>query len=137
MVIIKCNAALPDDQRRHLEINIHEQAADGVIVLPYFCDLLTVTPGSDSIQILRQDDRAIFVEDLAKERNRVAELEAELAMAMEYVREKKNCDTCAFDNPDGKGCGDYFCHNCPTKSCPCSSCGGYSNWKWRGAHESV
>lgn len=133
MVIIKCNAALPDDERRHLEINIHDQAADGVIVLPYFCDLLTVTPGSDSIQILRQDDRAIFMEDLANERNRVAELEAELAMAMEYIRANKECETCTH-NFKANPCEDVFCENCPETACVCRTCDGYSNWKWRGAH---
>lgn len=74
MVIIKCNAAMPDEQRRRLEINIHDQAADGIIVLPYFCDLLTVTTDGEGIQIVQptQDDR-------------VAELEQELARATRWA----------------------------------------------------
>lgn len=120
MVIIKCNAALPDDQRRHLEINLHDQAADGVIVLPYFCDLLTVTPDSEEIKIVQQD-------------NRVAELEAELAAAIKYISAQKDCNACAH-NYEPKHCNDDYCTRCPEKSCPCNSCYGFSNWKWRGTH---
>lgn len=120
MVIIKCNAALPPDERRHLEINIHDQAADGIIVLPYFCDLVTVTPGSEEIKIMQQDSR-------------VAELEAELARAMFYISAQKECKSCAH-NFKTRPCEDEYCENCPTMTCPCRSCNGYSNWKWRGAH---
>lgn len=55
MVIIKCNALLNDEQRRALEINIHDQAADGVIVLPSFCDLLNEVPKDEEIVIRYAD----------------------------------------------------------------------------------
>lgn len=119
MVIIKCNAALPADQRRRLEINLHDQAADGVIVLPPTCELLNEVPKDEEIQIMHQDTR-------------VAELEAELAAAVEYIKAQKDCTACAH-NYEPKRCNDDYCARCPKTSCPCSSCHGFSNWKWRGA----
>lgn len=55
MIVIKCNARLTDEQRRALEINIHDQAADGVIVLPLFCDLLNEVPKDEEIAIRYAD----------------------------------------------------------------------------------
>lgn len=54
-MIIKCNQMLPTEERRRLEINIHDQAADGVIVLPYNCELLTVTP-DETVKIVQQNN---------------------------------------------------------------------------------
>lgn len=58
MVIIKCNVRLKDEDRRKLEINIHDQAADGVIVLPYFCELLNKVPADETIKVVyeQKDD---------------------------------------------------------------------------------
>ena len=124
MVIIKCNAAMPDKERRCLEINIHDQAADGVIVLPYFCDLLTVTPDSEDVQIMQKDDR-------------VAELEQELDAALLYISAKKDCDTCKheMDGVEADACpiDCQFCDGIPCNS-KCQYCYNGSNWEWRGAH---
>lgn len=59
MIVIKCNAKLNTEDRRALEINIHDQAADGVIVLPAFCDLLCTSLGKEEIVIKYADGRAL------------------------------------------------------------------------------
>lgn len=121
MVIIKCNALLPDEERRRLEINIHGQAADGVIVLPHFCDLLTVAPDGEGVQIVQtaQDDRA-------------AELEQELARAMFYISAQKDCNTCKYENRPRACCAD--CMKCNVNGCRCRYCHEGSGWEWRGLH---
>lgn len=120
MVIIKCNAALPDAQRRTLEINLHDQAADGVIVLPNFCELLNEVPADEEIQVIHQDTR-------------VAELEAELAAAMKYINAQRACSTCKqYDNALTK-C-DNVCSECKKEDCFCRTCHNGSKWEWRAAH---
>lgn len=129
MVIIKCIAAMPDEERRRLEINIHDQAADGIIVLPYYCDLLTVTPDGTGVQIVQpqQDDR-------------VAELEQELARAMFYISAQKACATCKHENAaaDADACMSIgaMCALCNNTNCRCESCRDGSNWEWVGIHGS-
>lgn len=123
MVIIKCNVALPPEERRGLEINIHDQAADGVIVLPYFCDLLTVTPG-EGVQIVQQARDA-----------RVAELEQELARAMFYLSAEKACVTCKHFSKAVEICG--CCDECQTvNAIVCCKCHEGSLWEWVGIHGS-
>lgn len=120
MVIIRANGLHRREQIEALAADIRAQAETGVIVVPSWCELLSEVPAGEEIQILQQDTR-------------VAELEAELARAMFYISAQKECTTCAH-NYDVKKCNDNLCHNCPTKSCPCSSCIDGSNWEWRGAH---
>lgn len=60
MVIIKCNALLNDEQRRALEINIHDQAADGVIVLPACCDLVCANLAEETLVIKYADGQPII-----------------------------------------------------------------------------
>lgn len=127
MVIIKCNALLSDEERRRLEINIHDQAADGVIVLPYFCYLLTDDADGVGVQIVQQtqDDR-------------VAELEQELARAMFYISAQKECNTCKHEalGDDAAACLDSgaACALCESITCECKYCRDGSNWEWRGLH---
>lgn len=127
MVIIKCNVMLSDKDRRKLEINIHDQAADGVIVLPYFCDLLTDAPDGEGVQIVQptQDDR-------------VAELEQELARAMFYISAQKDCSTCKHeiggDNAAACRAANGACAFCGSITCKCKYCHQGSNWEWRGLH---
>ena len=59
MIVIRCNAKLNDERRRALEINIHDQAADGVIVLPVCCDLLHANLGKEGIVVKYTDGRAV------------------------------------------------------------------------------
>ena len=128
MVIIKCNAALPDEERRRLEINIHDQAADGVIVLPYFCDLLTVTPDGEGVQIVQPTQD-----------NRVAELEQELARAMFYISAQKDCNTCKHEiTPANADRCPADCEWCNGEPCAhtCQTCHNGSNWEWVGIHGS-
>ena len=47
MIIIKCNCLLPFSERLYLESNLRMQAADGVIVLPPYCELLHCETGDD------------------------------------------------------------------------------------------
>lgn len=121
MVIIKCNALLSDEERRRLEINIHDQAADGVIVLPYFCYLLTDDADGVGVQIVQQtqDDR-------------VAELEQELARAMFFISAQKDCNTCKYENRPRACCAD--CMECNVDGCRCRYCHEGSGWEWRGLH---
>lgn len=134
MVIIKCNAAMPDEQRRRLEINIHDQAADGIIVLPCFCELLDAGyeggPDGGRILILQDDNPA----------GRVAELEQELARAMFYISAQKACATCKHENTaaDADACLSIgaMCALCNNTNCRCESCRDGSNWEWVGVHGS-
>lgn len=121
MVIIKCNAYMEETLRRRLEINIHDQAADGVIVLPPFCELLNEVPADEEIQIAHQDAR-------------VAELEEELARVMFYISEQKSCETCKYENPDIKFC-TADCGACiGYGNCICGSCFDGSKWEWKYAN---
>lgn len=55
MIIIKCNCLLPFSERLYLESNLRMQAADGLIVLPPFCELLHCDQG-DEIKIVYEDE---------------------------------------------------------------------------------
>lgn len=120
MVIIKCNAYMEETLHRRLEINIHDQAADGVIVLPPFCELLNEVPAEEKIQILHQDKR-------------VAELEAELARAMFYISAQKSCTTCKHGRSDMQFCAVDCGKCCQASVCTCADCFNGSKWEWISA----
>lgn len=126
MVVIKCNAQLDTDHRRELEINIHDQAADGVIVLPHFCELL------DAGHEDRPDGGRILILQDGAQADRVAELEQELARAMYYISAQKECTTCKYDGKSPHCCAD--CMECRVDSCRCRYCEHGSLWEWRGLH---
>lgn len=121
MVIIKCNAALSDEDRRRLEINIHDQAADGVIVLPWYCDILGMDENGPGIKIIQETKS-----------KREAELEQELARAMYYISAQKDCDTCRYEGKSPHCCCD--CMECNVDGCRCRHCHEGSLWEWRGHH---
>ncbi len=68
-----------------------------------------------------------------EQENRVAELEAELAAAMEYISAAKDCETCKRygEIPDTCPCE---CDKCRHEDCICRGCNDGSKWEWRGAY---
>lgn len=121
MVIIRCNALIDNRQAHQLITDIHDQAKDGVVVVPSFCEVLAVEDGTDLEIIVGK-----------AESERVAELEAELAAAMEYITAEKNCDACKHikNVPDTCPCE---CDKCRHEDCFCRDCIDSSKWEWRGA----
>lgn len=77
MIVIKCNALLNDEQRRAMEINIHDQAADGVIVLPSCCDLVHANLAEETVVIKYADGHAVLCGGCAY-RNRMATISGTL-----------------------------------------------------------
>lgn len=68
--------------------------------------------------------------------DRVAELEDELAAAMEYIETMKDCETCAHA-PDLANCtaADHTCESCQAAGCVCKMCTRTgSKWEWRYKH---
>ena len=129
MVVIRCNALIDNRQAHHLITDIHDQARDGVVVVPNFCEVLAVDNDGE-LQIIQEE----------KESERVAELERELAAALDYIRLSKSCSGCKHDMPAHLAlyCMDD-CQDCIGEVCKgkCKTCINCSNWEWRGAHEPV
>lgn len=67
---------------------------------------------------------------------RVAELEAELAAAMNFVNDVKACETCKHHMAMPWRCkvAEYNCMDCDSDACKCVDCDSGSNWEWRHAH---
>jgi hypothetical protein len=68
---------------------------------------------------------------------RVVELEAELAAALEYIKGRKDCETCKHEMPpDLLNACPADCEFCSGGHCKgiCKTCYNGSKWKWRGAH---
>jgi hypothetical protein len=65
---------------------------------------------------------------------RVAELEKELAAAMQYIEAKKDCDTCRHESQvcENECIGD--CFECHIEACTCHDCLNASKWEWRHGH---
>jgi hypothetical protein len=55
MVIIKCNAHLNAKHLAELQQNLQEQANTGVIVLPWWCELLADVLPDEKIQVVQGD----------------------------------------------------------------------------------
>lgn len=53
MVIIKCNVHLNGDEYHRLQRDLADQAANGVIVLPPWCELLNEVPADEKIQVVQ------------------------------------------------------------------------------------
>lgn len=121
MVIIKVNKSLKAEAAYSLHQVLKEQAKDGVVILPVFCELLNEVPADEGIQIIRQDDR-------------VAELEAELARAMFYISALKDCSTCKNQTNAAESCWADCGECCLSNSCVCAGCFDGSKWEWVGAH---
>ena len=72
---------------------------------------------------------------------RVVELEAELAAALEYIKSRKDCETCQHEISapairTGVIDCPADCEFCSGEACKgiCKTCCNGSKWKWRGAH---
>ena len=129
MVVIKCTAACDGDKFARLTMDLHKQVqADGLVVLPFFCDLVAVSHDSE-LQIIQEK----------AESTRVAELEKELAAAMEYITKVRSCITCKHKPDNDRPCdiADYDCDSCESQECVCKKCRDGRNWEWRHANESV
>lgn len=125
MVIIKCAGQIPGEQFHRMANDLHAQARDGMVVLPFFCDLVAVSADSE-LQIIQEE----------KESTRVAALEKELAAALADLSAAPSCETCKNgDGPPAYGClgAEGACSHCITKACPCRGCENGSGWEWRGA----
>lgn len=119
-MIIRVNKSLKAEAAYSLHQVLKEQAKDGVIILPAFCELLNEVPADEEIKVIRQDAR-------------VAELEAELARAMFYISAQKECNTCKQYEKALSTC-DNVCSECKKEECFCRDCHDGSKWEWRGAH---
>jgi hypothetical protein len=119
VVIIRVNARMTAEQAQAIVEGIHNQAPAGVIVVPSFCELLYADQTDPEIQVRHEGSR-------------VAELEAELAAAMEYITAEKACITCKHDNSRPACPAD--CDLCKHAGCYCGDCIHGSKWEWRGAH---
>lgn len=124
MVIIKCSEPIPGDQFHRMANDLHAQAqADGMVVLPFFCDLVAVNPDS-KLQIIQEE----------KESARVAALEKELAAALAYISAQKDCEACKHEMtaPAAYEC-PADCEYCSGVACKgiCKTCRNGSNWEWR------
>lgn len=125
MVVIKCTAACDGDKFARLTMDLHKQAqADGLVIMPFFCDLVAATEDSE-LQIIQEQT----------ESTRVAELEKELAAAMAYISKEKDCETCKHYESVQPCPGDCAC--CWHVDCGCKTCHHGSNWEWRHGRESV
>lgn len=80
MVIIKVNAYMEPDRLARITKVIYEQAANGVIVLPHYCELLNEVPADETIKVVCEQEP-----DSEKERD-----------AKEFARrvKEKMCKTC-------------------------------------------
>jgi hypothetical protein len=116
---------IPGEQFHALVNDLHAQAREGIVVLPYFCDLVAASADSE-LQIIQEE----------KESNRVAALEKELATALSYISACKDCETCKhIIAPIMADDCMADCENCPGGPCKgiCKTCRDGSNWEWRGA----
>lgn len=123
MVIIRIDANLRMPQVENVAKHIRAQAATGVIILPDCCELLNEVPADEEIKVIHQDAR-------------VAELEAELAAAVEYITEKKDCCFCKHNPTAAKMCEseDLMCCDCSKRpDCICTKCRDGSEWEYRGS----
>lgn len=126
-MIVKCPAKIPGEQYHALVTDLHKQAQDdGLVVLPYFCDLLAVS-----------EDMELQITQEKTEGTRVAALEKELAAAMAYISTDKDCRTCKhIMEPimDDDCLGE--CEQCTGGPCKgiCKNCVKGSNWEWRHTH---
>lgn len=120
MVIIKCAGQIPGEQFHRMANDLHAQARDGMVVLPFFCDLVAVSADSE-LQIIQEEP----------EGTRVAALEKELAAALAYIAQEKNCETCKHYETMPACPAD--CLYCRHEDCICKTCEHGSKWEWRGA----
>jgi hypothetical protein len=58
MVIIKCNAHLDSKHLDELRQDLQEQVSTGVLVLPWWCELLGKVPDDEKIQVVQGDTPA-------------------------------------------------------------------------------
>ena len=125
MVVIKCTAKLPPQNFEALDQALHAQAhSDGLVLLPYFCDLVAATEDSE-LQVVKEENGT-----------RVAELEKELAAAMHYITEQRSCMTCKQYVKALSEC-DNVCSECQKEDCFCRTCHNGSKWEWGHGHEPV
>lgn len=122
MVIIKPNVKLRPEQMAILEETIRRQAKIGVIALPHYCEVLAKDP-DEAVEIVQQNNT-----------DRVAELERQLAAAMEYITATKDCDTCKFAGSIPECPIDCIDCPCDGNTCPCKICFDGSKWEWRHGH---
>lgn len=124
MVVIKCTAACDGDKFARLTMDLHKQAqADGLVIMPFFCDLVAATEDSE-LQVVKDND------------TRVAELEKELAAAMHYITEQRSCMTCKQYVKALSEC-DNVCSECQKEDCFCRTCHNGSKWEWGHGHGPV
>ena len=122
MVIIKCTAQIPGEQFHRMADALHAQAREGMVVLPFFCDLVAVSADSE-LQIIQEEP----------EGTRVAALEKELAAAMQYITEQRSCMTCKQYVKALSEC-DNVCSECQKEDCFCRTCHNGSKWEWGHGH---
>lgn len=125
MLVIKANAIMPPAKLAKLTNTLTEQAKNGVVVLPDFCDLLTEAEASEGIR----------VERAAPDPSTVLIPADEWMAAMDYIRALHDCATCKHE-PDGTAClaSACDCTACTVEGCVCGRCCNGSAWEWRHGH---
>lgn len=126
MLVIKANAIMSQAKLTKLTNTLTEQAKNGVVVLPDFCDLLTEVEASEGIR----------VERAASDPSTVLIPADEWMAAMDYIRALHDCATCKHET-DGTAClaSDVDCTVCADRtSCACANCHNGSRWEWRHGH---
>ena len=132
MVIIRIDAPLTAAEMERVAADLHAQAKTGVIVLPSWCSLLSNADGGDEIKLYKLPTLGEKDKD-QNDADRVAALEAELAMAMTDLAAAKTCESCKHEPIDPGGCFEtgYACKSCEEPGCVCHDCDNGSKWEWR------
>jgi hypothetical protein len=90
----------------------------------------------EKTRIIQSPDAAVALAnaiELSEAKERIVELERELAAAKSDLRHNDNCDICVGSLKDPDGC-DCECLDCRL-DCRCKDCRDESKWEWRGARE--
>ena len=87
----------------------------------------------EKTRIIQSPDAAVALAnaiELSEAKERIVELERELAAAKSDLRHNDNCDICvgSLKAPDGCDCERLGC----SLDCRCKDCRDESKWEWRG-----
>ncbi len=74
MIVIRCNALMPARDAAALINDIHEQARDGVVVVPNFCEVLAVDNDGE-VQIIQDNAESTRVAELEELLAQIADME--------------------------------------------------------------
>lgn len=88
----------------------------------------------EKTRIIQSPDAAVALAnaiELSEAKERIVELERELAAAKSDLRHNDNCDICVGSLKAPDGC-DCKCLGC-SLDCRCKDCRDESKWEWRGA----